>query len=179
MEGGRFHTAVRGTMFVRKGAVTPGPSRECDITFFVKGRLKSARLSRDSTVATRRAQSLTVPSSCETRKCCSPGLRSPPQWPRIARYRETISAIPPYCALWGFSCLNMANWVRYPPPFSARFPLWEHAKWRCDTPPSKGVSQRYLRDTLWKPGKWVRYPPLRYYLERVLRDMGRYLALGR
>ena len=39
-------------------------------------------------------------------------------------------------------------------------------------PPSKGVSQRYLRDTLLKHGKWVRYPPLRYYLERVLRDRG-------
>ena len=34
-----------------------------------------------------------------------------------------------------------------PPPFSQRFPLGEHAKWRCDTPPSKGVSQRYSRDT--------------------------------
>ena len=33
--GGGFHTAMRGTMFVRNGAVTPGPSRECDITFFV------------------------------------------------------------------------------------------------------------------------------------------------
>ena len=32
--GGRFHAAVRGTMFVRNGAMTPGPSRECDITFF-------------------------------------------------------------------------------------------------------------------------------------------------
>ena len=59
-----------------------------------------------------------------------------------------------------------------PPPFLSVFPLEEHAKWRCDTPPSKGVSQRYLRDTLGKQGKWVRYPPLRYYLERVLRDMG-------
>ena len=35
-EGGRFHTLVTGTMFVRDGAVTPGPSRECDIAFFVK-----------------------------------------------------------------------------------------------------------------------------------------------
>ena len=60
-----------------------------------------------------------------------------------------------------------------------RFPLGEHAKWRCDNPPSKGVSQRYLRDTLWKQGKWVQYAPLQYYLERVLRDMGGYLALGR
>ena len=44
---GGFHTAVRGTMFVRKGAVTPGPSRERDITFFVKGRPKSAQQLRD------------------------------------------------------------------------------------------------------------------------------------
>ena len=31
--GGGFHTAVRGTI-VHNGALTPGPSRECDITFF-------------------------------------------------------------------------------------------------------------------------------------------------
>ena len=24
--------------------------------------------------------------------------------------------LPPYCALWGFWCLNMGNWVRYPLP---------------------------------------------------------------
>ena len=76
--GGGFHTPVRGTMFVRDGAVTPGPSRECDITFFVKGRPKSARQSRDSTVAARRVQSVTVPSSRVSRECRSPGLRSPP-----------------------------------------------------------------------------------------------------
>ena len=29
---------------------------------------------------------------------------------------ETISAITPYCARWGFWCLNMANCVRYPLP---------------------------------------------------------------
>ena len=45
-------------------------------------------------------------------------------------------------------CLNMTNWVRYPPPFSEPLPLGEHVKWRCDTPPpTKGVSQRYLRNT--------------------------------
>ena len=65
-------------MFVRDGAVTPGPSRECDIAFFVKRRPKSARQSRDSTVAARRVQSVTVPSSRVSRECRSPGLRSPP-----------------------------------------------------------------------------------------------------
>ena len=56
--------------------------------------------------------------------CFRPGLslaRNPfdksPKLPRIALSRETISAMPPYCALWGFWCLNMANWVRYPLPF--------------------------------------------------------------
>ena len=34
--GGVFHTLGRGTMVVRDGAVTPEPSRECDITFFVR-----------------------------------------------------------------------------------------------------------------------------------------------
>ena len=77
-KGGGFHTLVRGTMFVRNGAVTPGPSRECDITLFVKGRPKSARQSRDSTVAARGVQSVTVPSSRVSRECRSPRLRSPP-----------------------------------------------------------------------------------------------------
>ena len=75
---GGFHTPVRGTMFVRDGAVTPGPSRECDIAFFVKQRPKSAQQSRDSTVAARRVRSVTVPSSRVSRECRSPGLRSPP-----------------------------------------------------------------------------------------------------
>ena len=68
---------MRGTTFVRNGAVTPRPSRECDISF-VKGRPKSAQQLRDSTEATSRAQSVTVPSSRVTRKCRSTGLRSPP-----------------------------------------------------------------------------------------------------
>ena len=33
-----------------------------------------------------------------------------------------------------------------PSPFSEHF-LGENAKWRCDTPATKGVPQRYLRDT--------------------------------
>ena len=64
-------------MLVRNGAVTPGLSREYDITFFVKGQPKSARQSRDSTVAARRSQSVTVPSSRVSRECPPLGLRSP------------------------------------------------------------------------------------------------------
>ena len=47
-------------------------------------------------------------------------------------------------------------------------------KWRCNAPPPQ--KKRYLSDTCAIPdenkAKWVRYPPLRYYLERVLRDRG-------
>ena len=66
-----------------------------------------------------------------------------------------------------------------PPPLSERFPLWR----ACEVevrypPPQKG----YLSDTGAIPyenkAKACDTPPLRYYLERVLRDMGGYLALG-
>ena len=92
--------------------------------------------------------------------------------------------VAPYCAIpqdylsdthllraMGFWCLNMANPL-------LRF--WAFPPWRaCEVevrypPPRKGVSQRCLRETLWKQGKRLGYPPLRYYLERVLRDMGRH-----
>ena len=50
-------------MFFGSGTVTPGPSREQDITFFCKRQLKSSQKSRDSTVVARRVQSVTVPLS--------------------------------------------------------------------------------------------------------------------
>ena len=59
-EAGAFHTPVRGTMFVGSGAVTPGSSHECDITFFVKGRTESAQQFHDSTAAARRERHRTV-----------------------------------------------------------------------------------------------------------------------
>ena len=65
-------------MFDRNGAVTPGPLCECDITLLFKGRPKSVQQLRGSTVAARRAQSVTVPSSQVTRACHPPGLRTPP-----------------------------------------------------------------------------------------------------
>ena len=67
--------AVRGTMFVRNGAVTPGPSRKCDIAFFLKGRPKSAQHLRDSAVAARGVQSVTVPSCPMVPECRSLGAR--------------------------------------------------------------------------------------------------------
>ena len=96
--------------------------------------------------------------------------------------RDTARLSQRYPPIARYGAFGVSTWpigCDTPSPFSERFPHEEHAKWRCDTPPLKGVSQRYWRDTLWKQGKWVLYPPLRYYLERVLRDMGGYLALGR
>ena len=61
----------------------------------------------------------------------------------------------------------MANWVRCPHPFSERFPLKKHIRGGDGIPPHKG----YLSDTCAIPYEIVRYSALRYYLERVLRDM--------
>ena len=85
--------------------------------------------------------------------CCSRSLFE--HWP----FRSLVA---PYCAIprdylsdtplsraMGFSCLNMANWVRYPLPLFSAFPPWRACKVEVRyPPPSKEVSQRYLRDTL-------------------------------
>ena len=62
--------------------------------------------------------------------------RLPQRYPRIARY-----------GVFGFSTWPIG--CTTPSSFSERFPLGEHAQRRCETPPppTKGVSQRYLRDT--------------------------------
>ena len=89
--------------------------------------------------------------------------------------RDTARLSQRYPPIARYGVFGVSTWpigCDIPSPFSERFPLGVHAKWRCDTPPSKGVSQRYFRDTTWKQGKLVRYPPVRYYLERVLCDMG-------
>ena len=86
-----------------------------------------------------------------------------------ARLSQRYPAIAPYgvfgVSTWPIGCDTIA-------------PL-ERCKVEVRYPPTKGVSQRYLHDTTWKQGKWVQYPPLRCYLEKVLRDGWGYLALGR
>ena len=83
---------------------------------------------------------------------------------------------PPIARYGGFGVSTWPIACDTPSPFSEHFPPWRACKvevrYPTPPPPSKGVSQRYLRDTLWKQGKWVRYPPLWYYLESVLRDRG-------
>ena len=91
--------------------------------------------------------------------------------------RDTARLSQRYPPIARYGVFGVSTWpigCDTPSPLSTS-PFREHAKWRCDTPPppSKGVSQRYLRDSPRKQGKWARYPPLRYYLDKVLRDMGR------
>ena len=85
----------------------------------------------------------------------------------VLRKTTRISQRYPYCALWGFWCLNMANLVRYPLPLFWAFPPWRacevgvqyfrkrgisailaryHMKTKqkgCDTPLCDTISTRY------------------------------------
>ena len=70
--------------------------------------------------------------------------------PLGVRYRETISAIPPYCAL-----QHRQLGAIPPSPFLSVSPLKHMQSRGAIPPPLKKVSQRYLRDTLGKQGKWV------------------------
>ena len=60
-------------------------------------------------------------------------------------------AIPPYCALWGFWCLNMANWVWYPlPPFLSVSTLESMRSGGAIPPLKRGISAipaRYPKKT--------------------------------
>ena len=78
--------------------------------------------------------------------------------------RDTARLSQRYPPIARYGVFGVSTWpIRCdtPSPFSEGFPLGEHAKWRCDTPPQ-------LSDTCAIP-----------YLKRVLHDMGGYLALGR
>ena len=67
-----------------------------------------------------------------------------PWWPRIARYRETISAIAPYCALWGFLVSQHGQLGAIPPPpFLGVSPSESMRSGGAIPPPQKG----YLSDT--------------------------------
>ena len=70
------------------------------------GTTKSAQHLRDSTVAVRRAQSITVPSSPVTRKCSSPGLRSPP----FKKKTDTLETVSGRFLHWGF--LSVRNFAQ-------------------------------------------------------------------
>ena len=103
-------------------------------------------------------------------------IQAPHSWPSeyilsAPILRDTARLSQRYPPIARYGVFGVSTWpigCDTPSPFSERFPLGEHAKWRCDTPPQKG----YLSDTCAIPfenkAKCMRYPPLRYYLERVM-----------
>ena len=55
-----------------------------------------------------------------------------------------------YPSLARYGVFGVSTWpieCDAPSPFSERFPLGEHAKWRCDTPPPPPPQKGYLSDT--------------------------------
>ena len=97
--------------------------------------------------------------------------------PYCAIPRDYLSDTPPAIARYGV--FGVATWpigCDTPSPFSENFALGEHAKWRCDTPPSKGVSQRYLRDTLWKQRKSLIFFSLVFWYSLVFSNQGNSLV---
>ena len=60
--------------------------------------------------------------------------------------RDTARLSQRYPPIARYGVFGVSTWPTgcdTPPPFSERFPIGEHSKWRCDTPPQKG----YLSDT--------------------------------
>ena len=98
-----------------------------------------------------------------------------------------IHLVVPYCAIprdylsdtpllraMGFLVSQHGQLGAIPPPLFWAFPPWSTCEVEVRYPPhplKRGISAILPRYPMEK-GKWVRYPPLRYYLERVLRDMG-------
>ena len=82
------------------------------------------------------------------------------------------TAIPPYCALWGFWCLNMANWVPYPVPIFLSVSPWSmRSRGAIPLPPQRGISAILARCPM-KTRQMGAIPPLRYNLEKALRVVG-------
>ena len=86
---------------------------------------------------------------------------------------------PPLCAMGIWVSQHGKLCAMPPPPFLSLSPLQSMQSGGASPPTQKG----YLSDTCATPhenkANRVRYPPLRYYVERVLCDMVGYLALGR
>ena len=65
---------------------------------------------------------------------------------KIRDGRDTARLSQRYPPIARYGVFGVSTWpigCDTPSPFSEPFPLGEHAKWRCDTPPQKG----YLSDT--------------------------------
>ena len=95
---------------------------------------------------------------------------------------SSTGLVAPYCAIprdylsdiARYGVFGVSTWpIRCDtPPLFCAFPSWRAFEVEVRYSPPKGVSQWYLHDTSWKKGKKGARPPLRYWLERVSRDMG-------
>ena len=114
---------------------------------------------------------------------------------RLKRFPKVFHLVAPYCAIprdylsdtpllhaMGFLVSRHGqSGAIPPPPFLSVSPLESmRGGGAIPPPPTNGVSQWYLRDTTWKQGKWVRYPPSATRSRKgITRYGGGYLALGR
>ena len=93
--------------------------------------------------------------------------RLPQRYPPIARY-----------GVFGVSTWQIGCDI--PSPFSERFPLGEHAKWRCDTPPLKrGISAILARYPYENKANGCDTPLCDTISKGYCAIWGGYLALGR
>ena len=78
--------------------------------------------------------------------------------PYCAIPRDYLSDTPLLRAM-GFLVSQHGQLGAIPLPLFWAFPPWRACEVEVRYPPSKGVSQRYLRDTLWKQGQTRAIPP--------------------
>ena len=86
--------------------------------------------------------------------------------------RDTARLSQRYPPIARYGVFGVSTWpigCDTPSPFSERFPPWRACEVEVRYPPphKRGISAILARYPM-KQGKRVRYPPLRYYLERVL-----------
>ena len=89
--------------------------------------------------------------------------------------RDTARLSQRYPPIARYGVFGVSTWpigCDTPSPFSEHFPFGEYAKWRCDTPPSKGYPSDTCAIPFENKANGCDTPRLQYYLERVLRDMG-------
>ena len=86
--------------------------------------------------------------------------------------RDCLSDTPLASALWGFWCLNLANWMRCPLPFFLAFPPWRACEVEVRYPPLKrGISATLARCPL-KTRQMGAIPPSAIPSRKGVGDMG-------
>ena len=97
--------------------------------------------------------------------------------------RDTARLSQRYPLIARYGVFGVSTWpigCDTPSPFAERFPLGEHAKWRCDTPPplKRGISAIPARHPM-KTRQMGAIPPSAILSRKGIARYGEYLALGR